>query len=33
MGCEVGEFDSNEPALFFFFFLPRAKLKMPVLYF
>lgn len=20
MGCEVGEFDSNEPALFFFFF-------------
>lgn len=32
MGCEVGEFDSNEPALFFFFFA-RAKLKMPVLYF
>lgn len=31
MGCEVGEFDSNEPALFFFF--ARAKLKMPVLYF
>lgn len=24
MGCEVGEFDSNEPALFFFFWLEQS---------